>query len=249
MPLLSVLLNSYGVAASQDSSQQSRVGAGKGVEDVLARLAEELDEVGQGFLRLLAVVQWPLVGVAPETWGGHGEGEAVVLWLERVEPDLLDGAKVDPLQDKFLQSLFANDCHQLLPAVLLKKLHSCSQHLHAGLDDASFLLHVLPQVLTLVDLEEQSLLQSYIKPLKDFEVHDSMDRLEVRRALSSRQAVPSDKGFDKLIDVQAIVDKLEQGVKALHIQTKRGHSKGLALGSPLVAALEVTTLKVELVVG
>jgi hypothetical protein len=67
----------------------------KGVEDPLTRLHEQPDEPGEGFERLLAVVEGLMVGSTPEARSGAGEGEVVVLKVDGVEADFVDSTELN----------------------------------------------------------------------------------------------------------------------------------------------------------
>jgi len=51
-----------------------------------------------------------------------------------------------------------------------------------------------------------------------------------------------DKRLDYFVDIGSVVGELKKRVEALDVEAKQSSSKGLALLSPLVTALEVTVL-------
>lgn len=91
-PLQWVFLDGDRVLGEKDRHKGSRVGASEHIENPLARLSEEL--VGKGLEGLLAVVQWFLVTTMPQSRSWTGEGKVVILWLQSIEGDLVDGPNI-----------------------------------------------------------------------------------------------------------------------------------------------------------
>ena len=109
-------------------------------------------------------------------------------------------------------------------------------------DLAGLVVHLAPGVLALVNLQQEGFLQGYIETLQNLEVRDHGDQLKIRSTGEPRYTDALDKHLDYFVDIRSVVGELKKQVEALDIEAERSSSKGLALLSPLVTALEVTML-------